>query len=120
MYTLPQHPAPVTWRSRLLEACDEHDLLMVVRDFVARWTPLEIAALPPPCRPRKMVSGDDVTEFAYLIALKACEGDGDGGFLVRRMVSFFADASQRMSQIAGAAEAAEEPEARTQPRPRPN
>ena len=89
----------VTWESKLREADDEHEVIAIVREFIARFDPHEIDALPAVCRPGKFFVADDVTAFAVSLAQHHC-GDAVGSAeLVHKLSAFFAEASNRLTQL---------------------
>jgi hypothetical protein len=89
----------IGWRGRLDEATTAHEVVSAAKDFVAAWTPEEIASLPPHCRPGKIVDADDVTAYAIQLAQECRAADSDADPRVHRMGNFFSDASLRLSQI---------------------
>jgi hypothetical protein len=95
----PSDLSSIGWRGRLDEASSAHEVVSTARDFVAAWTPGEIASLPFHCRPWKIVDADDVTTYAIQLAQehRAADSHADPG--VQKMGSFFSDASLRLSQI---------------------
>ena len=97
----PQRSAPV--HEALARLRSEHDVIMLVRDFVARIGPDDWAALPPACRPTKFVDGDDVVDFAFSLATHHCEPHRmEAAGIHARLSSFFTDAAQRIGQIRAA------------------
>lgn len=95
----PSPHSTISWRGRLDEAAAAHEVVSAARDFVATWTPEEIASLPPHCRPGKIVDADDVTAYAIQLAQNCRAADSDAAPRVHRMGNFFSDASLRLSQI---------------------
>jgi hypothetical protein len=95
----PSDLSSIGWRGRLDEATTAHEVVSVARDFVAAWTPEEMASLAPHCRPWKIVDADDVTTYAIQLAQenRAAGSDADPG--IHKMGNFFSDASLRLSQI---------------------
>ena len=89
----------VTWESKLREADDEHEVIAIVREFVARFDPQEIDALPAVCRPGKFFVADDVAAFALSLAQHHCGDTAGAEELVHKLSAFFSEASNRLTQI---------------------
>lgn len=95
------HAMPaVTWHGRLESALSSEDIVGIARDFLAGFSPYEIAALPAPCKPpAKLVDADDVTAYAFELVRHDCEHDAASAELVHKLAAFFSDASIRLSQL---------------------
>ena len=91
--------ASVGWQHTLDRACSEHEVVMVVRDYVASLDPYEVASLPPHCRPGKFVDAEDITSFAFDVVRYHCDEHEKTRELVHRIAAFFSYASTRLSQI---------------------
>lgn len=91
--------AAVGWEERI-DLCDvEDEVIQVARDFLALLEPWEIALLPAPCKPPKLLTSRDVADFAFEVA--CWERDhSDRSMLVTKMAALFARASTRLSQLA--------------------
>lgn len=94
------HPQgqPLTWQERLDSATCEHDVLEVVRDYLATLTHEEYASLPAELRPGKVVDANDVTTYAFELVRQECNHEGMQ-HLVQRMGHVLSRASIRLSQI---------------------
>jgi len=94
---------PDLWLYAIDGAQSEKELVMVVREFLATWTPHEIQRLPAPCRPPRLVDGDDVGAYAVELSLYRINalGDPEDDRLLERMKSFFAHAASRAAAIRG-------------------
>jgi hypothetical protein len=95
------HPLAATWNAALATAGSEREVLAVVKDYLSRWSPSEIAALPEDCRPGRMAGADDVAELAFKLSQAQCASgdDVDQGMLLERIGAFFAHASARLTQL---------------------
>ena len=70
------------------------------RNFVAQWTPEELAAMPPHLRPRKLVDAEDVNAYAFeLLQQQQFAMDPRACPEVHEMANFFSTASTRLTQI---------------------
>lgn len=89
----------VGWDERL-ELCDtDHEVVQVARDFLAMLEPWEIALLPAPCKPPKLLTALDVAEYAFEVV--CWERDhSDSSLLVSKIAAFFARASIRLTHLA--------------------
>jgi hypothetical protein len=91
--------APLTWSGKLALAHTEHEVIMAARDFLAGFTPAEIAKLPEPCRPGKIVDANDITSYAFNLVRHDCGDQAETARLVMKLADFFSHASIRLSQI---------------------
>ena len=93
--------ATYTWSDLLATATTPGQVVGVVRDFIATWTPMEVAALPAPCKPpAKFTQPEDVVLYAFALVewqLKAPREDAG----VFRMVSFFSEATRQVTHLMG-------------------
>jgi thiamine biosynthesis protein ThiC len=94
------HPQghPLTWQERLDDATNEHEVLQVVRDYLATISHEEFASLPPELRPGKIVDANDVTTYAFDLVRQECHDEGLQ-HIVQRMGHILSRASIRLSQI---------------------
>ena len=91
--------AAVSWHQSLDLARSEHEVLNVVREFVASLDPYQLAQLPAACRPGKFFDADDITSFAFDVIRHHCDEVDATRDLVQRIGAFFSYASTRLSQI---------------------
>ena len=94
------HPQghPLTWQERLDDATGEHDVLQVVRDYLATISHEEYASLPPELRPGKIVDANDITTYAFDLVRQECHDEGLQ-HIVQRLGHMLSRASIRLSQI---------------------
>jgi hypothetical protein len=97
----------ITWPERLDECASVKDVLDVVRVFMARFCPREIASLPPECRPGKIVDADDVSRLAFDLVRNTCR-DGEPRELLHKLAAVFAHASARIAELTARSNDAEE------------
>ena len=91
---------PTTWIGLLDGAHSEHDVVSIVRDFAAFFSPDELDAMPAALRPRKTSDADDIADYAFdLIRYRLEHGEATPA-IVARFADFYARASIRMSQLA--------------------
>ena len=101
---------PEDWRNLILASTQEEEVVGLVRDHMARWSPEEIARLPEECRPQRIRDAEDISRWAFELASTHCAqsltADEDG--LLDRMLEFVTQAAMRLSALK-----AEEPKALT-------
>jgi hypothetical protein len=90
---------PRSWQDAVRAADTEDDVLDLVRDFLAQFSPEEVAQLPHDCRPAKIIDARDVTEYAFELARNRCDEAGDGADVLHRLSAFFTDANERLAEI---------------------
>lgn len=91
--------ATLAWHTRLNEAARIEHVVGVVRDYLAQWSPVDLARLPGPCRPGRIVDADDITLYALILVKEEFNRDPKGDAALTLMACFFAAASRRVSQI---------------------
>ena len=89
------------WEGRLHEASTREEVVSVAREFVARWSPAELAALPVESLPAKIVDDEDVSQYALRLMQRSCAGDRMDDGPLQHLASFFNHASSRLAQITG-------------------
>ena len=101
------HPRPVAWFDLLAAATTPAEVVRVARDYLATWTPDEIAALPRSCQPPGHLKfPEEIVDYAFGLVKTHCDGVDDHPG-VMRMATFFAEASWRVAAAMSAVEAAE-------------
>ncbi len=90
--------AAVSWNDSLEMCSSEHDVIALVREFVAGLGPYEVEQLPAKLRPGKFFGAADVTAYAFEIVRYDCEED-EARQLVHRIAAFFSQASNRLSRL---------------------
>jgi hypothetical protein len=88
----------ISWRDRLQRASSVDQVLELTHDFLTTWTPVEMARLPPLCRPLRVADADDVAFFAFELVREQCLDAGASKEL-QRMAAFFGTASGRLSEL---------------------
>jgi hypothetical protein len=103
MESVPRHNS---WFDQLAEASSPEDVVRVAQDFIATWTPAEIATLPRALRPGSMKFPEEVVDYAFTL-VRADVDSGSRNELVTRMAAFFAEASWRVAAAMSAHESEE-------------
>ena len=91
--------AQLGWHGRLNEAVAPDDVVTIVRDYLARWSPEELSRCPASLRPGKFVDAEDVGGYALSLAHAQMERASGNESAVAKLATFFSAASQRLSQI---------------------
>jgi hypothetical protein len=86
------------WQHRLDEASTTDAVVRVVNDFLALWTPEEIALLPADCKPGVFDNTEQVNHYALKLARRHTIGIGEVSAM-HRMATFFTKAALRAFQI---------------------
>jgi hypothetical protein len=92
-----QPATQVGWHSLLHDASTQEAVVALARDYIALWSPEELAHLALDLRPGKLVDADDVTLYALRLVRAQLAGEADHA--VQKMAAFFGSASLRLSQI---------------------
>lgn len=105
----PRYLLPPDWRSVIHNAATEEELVSVTRDYLACWSPEEIARLPAECRPGRVRDGQDIGQWAFELtschlARRASPGDEP---LLLKMMLFVNEAAERLAKLQGARRTAE-------------
>ena len=90
--------------SRLLDnAKSTGEVVSIVRDYLAMWTPEEIALLPAPCRPPHLREPADIEELHRCVveAFRNSRATGEALALLQKLTGFVAQASVRLAQLRG-------------------
>lgn len=84
--------------------------MSVTRDYLACWSPEEIARLPIECRPGRVRDGEDISQWAF--DLTSCHlarrGAAQDEPLLLKMMLFVNEASERLAKLKAAERSAAE------------
>jgi hypothetical protein len=98
-YVPPRSMNAVSWEGRLQFAQDVIEVLSIAREFLAAFTPQELASLPEPCQPPlALVDIGDVNSYAFELVRHNC-GDSEPAELVQKLAAFFSHAATRISKL---------------------
>jgi len=88
-----------SWEQKLARAGSVEEVLGAARDFLARFDPQEIEAIPAKCRPpAKLVDSDDIGMYAYDLVRHECD-DAGAAEVIHRLARFFSQASMRVAHL---------------------
>ena len=94
---------PLNWQGRLHAARTEEEVVDVARDFVATFSPENLADVPPRLWPPKMRDARDVTDYAFVLVRYRVDDERTSSGAIDRLSALFSDATVRISQIKFAA-----------------
>lgn len=94
----------VSWFALLDSAKTPFEVLGVARDFMATWTPDELARLPEECRPGKLRDAEDIEALHACLVEEYRRTRATGPTLksLQELTSFMVRASIRMAEITDA------------------
>ena len=99
-YPPPRPPASNGWFGLLRSAESPDDVVRIVREYLAQWSPAAIANLAPALRPGKFFVPDDVMAYTVdLLRQQQFTMDPRTAPELHAMANFFGFASYRMSQL---------------------
>ena len=92
---------PPDWRGVIKAAATEDELVGITRDYLACWSPEEVARLPLACRPGRVRDGEDIGQWAF--ELTSCHLGGgvppeDEPMLLKIML-FASEAADRFAKL---------------------
>ena len=90
------------WFARLDHAGTSAEVITVVNDFMATWTPAELAALPEKCRPSHISDEQYVERLRSTLVeeYRVTDAAGNELELLQRLTSLILRASIRLSELA--------------------
>lgn len=87
------------WQELLDVAETEAKVIAIARDYLASLEPREVGRLPERCKPRKLLTAEDIGAFALDLVREHGEEMDEAAPIVHRMAAFFAHANIRLSRI---------------------
>ena len=89
------------WRNLIRASTQEEQVIDLVRDHMARWSPEEIARLPKDCRPPRIRDAEDISRWAFELASTHCSQrmNADDEALLDGMLEFVTHAAVRLSEL---------------------
>jgi hypothetical protein len=88
-----------SWQDRLEGSDSEAEVVQIARDYIATLDPAQVALLSPTCRPRKLITANDVSSYAFDLVRHECGEADDAAPFIHRLAAFFSHASIRLSEI---------------------
>src|SRR5688572_23303316 len=93
-----------SWFQQLDNSRDTAEVVSIVRDYFATWTPQEIARLPVQARPQRTRATEDVEELhaCAVEAYRTTRASGDELTALQLMTGFLVRASMRLAHLRNA------------------
>jgi hypothetical protein len=91
----------VKWFRQIDSSATVSDVLFTVREYIATWTPEDLALLPASCRPGRMRDPQDVAELhgSLVDEYRVSRATGDELKRLQEMTSFVVRASIRLAEL---------------------
>lgn len=92
-----------SWHRQIDDAKTVAELVSIARDFLATWTPPELAMLPAHCRPGKIRDESDIAELHGHLAeeYRTTRASGDELTTLQLITSFMVRTSVRIAELGG-------------------
>jgi hypothetical protein len=107
-----------SWIGQLENAHSTTDVVAIVRDYIALWSPEEIAVLPPAVRPGRVRDEGEITDLHERLveAYRTTRATGEALATLQRLTGFMGRASIRIAELGGEARSEVEDDAPSHPR----
>jgi hypothetical protein len=91
----------LSWFHQLDGATSPAEVVAIARDYLATWTPEELARLPRACRPGRVRVAEDIDEMhsCAVDAYRTTRASGDELTALQLLTSFLVRASLRLAQL---------------------
>lgn len=91
----------LAWFRQIDNARSPGELVSIARDYLATWTPEDLARLPRSCRPGRMKSMRDLEDLygSLVEEYRRTSAVGDDLTALQRLTSFVVRASIRLTQL---------------------
>ena len=101
---------PPDWRGVIRSAASEEELVAITRDYLACWSPEEIARLPIECRPGRVRDGQDIGRWAFELTSSHLGGavPPEDEPLLLKIMLFVSEAGERLAKLKAAQRSAVE------------
>lgn len=99
-----------SWHHAIAHAADRKSLAALVNDYLAMWSPMEMARVPAGCRPDRIRGIEDIEYWRERLSDTYLSGGvhrEDAGAL-SRLIAFFSAAADRVAEL-GCDDAVESP-----------
>ena len=92
-------PTRDLWRERLRAASTESDVVKMANERLASLDRVQLAKLPPRCRPPTLRCAHDISSYAFDLVGHYCDTTDAAAHLVQSLAAFLTEASIRLSEI---------------------
>jgi hypothetical protein len=113
----------IAWYHLLEDANSTLEVVAVARDYLASWSPQDIALLPPACRPGKIRDESDIEVLhdALIDEYRTSQASGEELARLQELTSFMVRATLRVAELSdgaapGGGDAATDPMKSARPR----
>jgi hypothetical protein len=95
-----------SWQAQMGRAASVDEVVAIVRDYFALWTPEEIALLPTPCQPGRLRDASQIEELNRnaVEAYRNTRATGQALELLQRLTGIVGRACVRIAQLRDASE----------------
>ena len=92
-----------TWHGQIDDAKSVAEVVSTARDFLATWSPEELARLPVQCRPGRIRDESDIAELHACLVdeYRVTRASGANLTMLQVLTSFKASASVRIAELGG-------------------
>ena len=90
-----------SWHHAIAHAADRKALAALVNDYLAMWSPMEMARVPAACRPDRIRGIEDISYWRERLSDTYLSGGvhrEDSGAL-SRLIAFFSAAADRVAEL---------------------
>lgn len=90
-----------SWHNAISQAADRKSLAALVNDYIAMWSPKELARLPAECRPGRIRGPEDIGYWRQVLSDSYCSGvvHEAAGDTLSRLLGFLATAADRLAEL---------------------
>lgn len=92
-----------SWHRQIDDAASVAEVVSIARDFLATWTPRELARLPERCRPGKIRDESDIADLHGRLAeeYRTTRASGEELTTLQLITSFMVRTSVRIAELGG-------------------
>jgi hypothetical protein len=90
-----------SWNSAITRAGDRKSLAALVNDYLATWSPAELARLPAQCRPDRIRGVEDIGYWRQVLSDSYCSGGVHeaASDILSRLIGFLTSAAERLAEL---------------------
>jgi hypothetical protein len=91
----------IAWYHLIDDAQNPHEVVAITRDYIASWTPQELALLPVACRPGKLRDEEDIEMLhsSLVDEYRNTRASGEELSYLQQLTSFLVRASIRIAEL---------------------
>lgn len=90
-----------SWHHAIAHAADRKALAALVNDYLAMWSPMEMALVPADCRPDRIRGVEDIEYWRERLSDTYLSGGvhNEGSGALSRLIAFFSAAADRVAEL---------------------